>query len=92
MKERAQIIVVESNKDDKRLKELAEQEAKQILINLKLIEEQEKLRQKKKKLAEIEQQTEFERTWRLNYAELYANQFNFGDNENPFESDNNVVT
>ena len=50
---------------------------------MKIIEEEDNRRQRRKRAAEIESQTEFERTWRLRYAELYADQLVIATDEDP---------
>ena len=51
---------------------MAQEEASEHLQRLAIIEEQEADRTRRRKLAEIESQTEFERLWRLKYTELYG--------------------
>ena len=53
---------------------IAEEEAEQLLDRLQVIEEQESDRQRRKNLAEIDNQTEFQRLWRIKYSELYGDQ------------------
>jgi hypothetical protein len=61
---------------------LAEEEAEVLLDRLQIIEEQESDRQRRHNLAEIDNQTEFQRLWRIKYSELYGDQIfadTFGD-------------
>lgn len=62
----------EDKEESDRLRKLAEDEAREHLERLLVIEEQENERSQRRKLAEIESQTEFERLWRLKYTELYG--------------------
>lgn len=57
-----------------------------------MIEEEDNERQRRKKMAEIESQTEFERMWRLKYAELYADQLVIANDEDPFLADDFGLT
>jgi hypothetical protein len=51
---------------------IAEEEAEKLLDRLQIIEEQESERQRSKNLAAIDNQTEFQRLWRIKYSELYG--------------------
>ena len=62
------------------------------MARLKVIEEEDNERQRRKKMAEIESQTEFERMWRLKYAELYADQLVIANDEDPFLADDFGLT
>ena len=53
---------------------LAEEEAETLLDRLQIIEELESERQRRKNLADIDNQTEFQRLWRIKYSELYGDQ------------------
>jgi len=66
---------------------MAEEEAKEHLERLQVIEEQEGERTKRRRIAEIEDQTEFERLWRLKYTELYGGNILGNDLGSSFEDE-----
>jgi hypothetical protein len=62
----------EQEREAERMRMHAEEEAEELLDRLQIIEEQESDRQRRKNLAEIDNQTEFQRLWRIKYSELYG--------------------
>ena len=75
-REKARVIAEEEEREANRLRLVAEEEAETLINRLKIIEEQESERQRRRQQAESLRQTEFERMWREQYAELYNDQFN----------------
>ena len=71
-KEKDRVLLEEQEKEAERMRLHAEEEAEQLLDRLQVIEEQESDRQRSKNLAEIDNQTEFQRLWRIKYSELYG--------------------
>lgn len=81
-KEKDRVLLEDQEREAERMRMLAEEEAEVLLDRLQIIEEQESDRQRRHNLAEIDNQTEFQRLWRIKYSELYGDQIfadTFGD-------------